>query len=112
MDFKKGAFANGCPLKIYACQFVKNDFNICLNLLNELQSILMGMANPRTHLIMHEFDNYNPKYRIDKSGLRPGAEENWTHFAADVNYLMEYACGLPQGHNGMSEKMEMESRHK
>lgn len=45
-------------------------------------------------LTLHEFDNFDPKYTIDRLGLIPGDENNWKHIVKDVNYLYEYGMGL------------------
>lgn len=109
LQFKKGAFIFESPLKMWAVVY-HAPLNTSWILTSLVQCTILNMCNPMTTLVQHEFDVFNPQYTIDKKGLTPGDENNWTHIVKDVEYIYEYACRLRQSGNSIREKNTMKER--
>lgn len=93
MDFKKGAFLHEVPLKIRGLTY-NTTINPCWNLVDIVTCLMLMFCNWRSELTMHEFDDFNPQYTIDKNGLKKGDENNWIYIVEDIYYLMEYGFDL------------------
>jgi 1-acyl-sn-glycerol-3-phosphate acyltransferase len=75
MHFKRGAFMNEAPLKIYGFQISSPDVNPTWNLLTMAEVLFLQMSRYDYALTLHEFDNFDPMYTINTHGLTPGDSE-------------------------------------
>lgn len=77
MHFKKGAFADGMPLKIfYAETWGKKGTEPTWNLLTELESMFL-LFTGHYGITIHEFDNFDPSYSLEKRGITIQDDNAW-----------------------------------
>ena len=78
MNFKRGAFGDEVPLKIFMVETwaLKGGQEPSWNLLSELESLILLLTG-YYGITIHEFDNFDPLYSVAKRGLKPGHEDNW-----------------------------------
>ena len=107
LSFKKSAFCYEGLLKITSLEY-KSPCEATWCLTSLLQHIVLLICNPQLGLVIHEFDIFNPQYTIDKNNLKPKGDNNWTYIAKDVQYLMEYGCGLKNSEDTFRERKQFE----
>jgi hypothetical protein len=78
MNFKRGAFGDEVPLKIFMVETwaLKGGQEPSWNLLGELETLILLLTG-YYGITIHEFDNFDPLYSVEKRGLKPGHEDNW-----------------------------------
>jgi hypothetical protein len=78
MNFKRGAFGDEVPLKIFMVDTwaLKGGQEPSWNCLGELQTLSLLLTG-YYGITIHEFDNFDPLYSVEKRGLKPGHEDNW-----------------------------------
>ena len=72
MHFKRGAFLFEAPIKIHGFEIISGDINPTWNLLTTVECLFLQLSRYDYKLIVHEFDNYDPKYTLDRHGLKHG----------------------------------------
>ena len=103
MHFKRGAFEDEAPVKIYGLEF-PGDVSPSKDLMTEIETAFFIFANWNFPVIIHEFDNFDPKYTIDRLNLIPKHTDNWEHIVNDIRYLMDYGFGLMSKGNSSYRK--------
>ena len=77
MHFKKGAFTDCMPLKIfYAETWGKKGTEPTWNLLTELESMFL-LFTGHYGITIHEFDNFDPNYSLQKRGITMKDDKAW-----------------------------------
>lgn len=112
MNFKKGAFFTGHPLKIYVLKY-NNEFQVISSIgnANAVLSILITMMQPWNNITLYEFsDHFDPLYSLRKRGVTLDDPEAWKYVAADVKDLMKFISGFESTEDGFRELIEFEKQ--
>lgn len=111
MKFKRGAFINNCPIRILFMEYGYDGINPCMVHYNEFEFLILTMSSWGMSLTVHEFDNFDIKYTLDKYNLKEVNETNWEYLEKDVAYLYEHAFGVRYTDNTMRSRIELELKH-
>lgn len=110
MEFKKGAFFTGQPIKIYCLKY-NNDFQVISSIANANPglAVLITLLQPWNELTLFEFtDHFDPQYSWKKRGVSGAGPEDWKYVAEDVKALMKFISGFESTNEGFTELIEFE----
>jgi len=98
LSFKKGAFANLTPVKIYGLQYTKESYSPAFDSLAIGRSFLFTLLQLYNSVTIHDMGVYDPEHLNLKS------EEDWTVYAKKVKDIMVNAMGYKQCEMGFADK--------
>lgn len=110
MNFKKGAFFTGHPLKIYVLKY-NDDFQVISSIGNAdaALAIFVTILQPWNNITLFEYsDHFDPQYSMRKHGTTLEDPEAWQHVANDVKELMKFISGFESTNDGYRELIEFE----
>lgn len=110
MNFKKGAFFSGHPIKIFVIKY-NNEFQVISSIgnANAALALLMTMLQPWNNITLYEYsDHFDPQYSLRKRGITLDDPEAWQHVANDVKELMKFISGFETTEEGFRELIEFE----
>jgi lysophosphatidylcholine acyltransferase/lyso-PAF acetyltransferase len=100
ISFKKGAFLNFTPLKMYGIKYLNKNFNPSLDVLGTGSVVLLSMCHFYNPVTLVDFGIFNPAY------LNLKDEEDWAIYAETVKNIMLKGLNLASSETGFSEKTE------
>lgn len=112
MDFKKGAFVVGVPIKIFVIKY-NNDFQVINSIGNAdgLLAILVNILQLWNNITLYEFtDHFDPQYSWNKRGVTGEGPDDWKYVAEDVKSLMKFVSGFDVCSEGFTDLVEFEKQ--
>ena len=97
VNFKRGAFACGAPIKIFVLKLNARGRQVVSSLCNmpTLASFVIGLSQFRNSFEVVEFEeNFDPEWVYRKYGLLKEDEDAWLKVADEVKKLMSFAAGF------------------
>lgn len=99
LSFKKGAFANLTPVKMYALNYEKKSYSPALDSLGTGKSFIFTMLQLYNSVTIYDLGNFYP----DHLGLK--TEEDWPAYAKKVKDIYLKLLGKKPTEMGFADKM-------
>lgn len=110
MNFKKGAFCHGYPLKIYALKY-STDRVLIPSLMNMAGAVsaFICMNTLYNEITLYQYDDhFDPEWVFKKYNLDKKDENAWEHVARHVKELMMFATGFRSTEDSFRGTLEFE----
>jgi lysophosphatidylcholine acyltransferase/lyso-PAF acetyltransferase len=102
ISFKKGAFANLTPIKLYALKYTKKNFSPALDTLGTLKSFFFIILQFYNSVTVYDLGTYYP----DQLNLK--SEDDWEIYAKKVKEIMLKTLEVKSSEMGFADMREYE----
>ena len=102
ISFKKGAFSNLTPLKLYGLKYTKKNFNPSLDTLGTLKSFFFIILQFYNSVTLYDMGTYYP----DQLNLK--SEDDWEIYAKKVKEIMLKTLDVKSIELGYADRVEYE----
>lgn len=102
ISFKKGAFSNLTPLKLYAIKYTKKNFSPSLDTLGTLKSFFFIILQFYNSVTVYDMGTYYP----DQLNLK--SEEDWEIYAKKIKEIMLKTLDVKSIELGFADRIQYE----